>query len=70
MVLNTGNWCVYAEVVKNNPNTQSATKKDMEVELRKWFGNARDRGSDNRKMLKVRATTNSDSVSQSSSESV
>ena len=32
----------------------------MEVELQKWFGNARDRGSDSRKMLKVRAMTNSD----------
>lgn len=36
-------------VVMRNPNTSTATIQDCEVELRKWFGNARDRGAGSRK---------------------
>lgn len=42
----------YADAVKSNPQTSSTTKKEMEVEQRKWFGNARDRGVGSRKHLK------------------
>jgi vacuolar-type H+-ATPase subunit H len=41
--------------LKSNCQTSSATKKEYEVELKKWFGNSRDRGSDSRK--KIRRST-------------
>jgi len=41
--------------VKRNSATTNATKKEMELELRKWFGNARDRGSDSRKKARLQS---------------
>ena len=35
--------------MKINAATSHATQTDLEVELRKWFTNARDRGSGSRK---------------------
>lgn len=40
---------LFAGAVKLNSMTVSATKKDYESELQKWFGNARDRGTKCRK---------------------
>lgn len=34
---------VYTDAVKMNPSTRDVTKRDVEVSLSKWFGNARDR---------------------------
>jgi hypothetical protein len=35
--------------MKLNSVTSHSTQKDLEVELRKWFTNARDRGNGSRK---------------------
>jgi hypothetical protein len=40
---------LYEAAIQKNPFTKGATKKDYEVELQTWFGNARDRGEDGRK---------------------
>ncbi|XP_065661823.1 uncharacterized protein LOC136084798 isoform X1 [Hydra vulgaris] len=40
---------VVCGAVKRNALTANATQKEIEVELRKWFSNARDRGQDSRK---------------------
>jgi len=52
-------YCIYFDfasgALKSNCQTSSATKKEYEVELQKWFGNSRDRGSDSRK--KIRRST-------------
>jgi len=59
--------------VKRNSATTNATKKEMELELRKWFGNARDRGSDSRKKARLQSlpgsATSADASSASSSSS-
>lgn len=39
----------YVDAMKINVPTAAASQKDLEVELRKWFTHARDRGDDNRK---------------------
>jgi len=44
--------CICIGAVKRNYATTNTTKKDVELELRKWFENARDRGSDSRKKVR------------------
>lgn len=36
-------WMIIAGACKENSLTATATRKDVEVALRKWFSNARDR---------------------------
>lgn len=55
--ISTFGW--FAGAVKANPQTSSRTKKEVEKELRKWFGNARDRGPNSRKTLKMNSTVSS-----------
>ncbi|XP_047139775.1 uncharacterized protein LOC124815286 [Hydra vulgaris] len=50
---------VVCGAVKRNALTANATQKEIEIELRKWFANARDRGQGNRKS-KVSASDNTD----------
>jgi replicative DNA helicase len=40
---------LYVDAMKINVPTAAASQKDLEVELRTWFTNARDRGDDSRK---------------------
>jgi hypothetical protein len=41
-----------AGAIRENCQTAGTNKKAVEVELQKWFGNARDRGSDSRKKIR------------------
>ncbi|XP_065647959.1 uncharacterized protein LOC136077616 [Hydra vulgaris] len=57
------NWPIYkarvlglAGAVKLNPNTNQYNNKDIEIELSKWFSNARDRGIDGRRYTITKAT--------------
>lgn len=51
---------LFAGATNSNLQTSAATRKEVEVELRKWFGNARDRGEGSRKKLKMISTASSD----------
>ncbi|XP_065659434.1 uncharacterized protein LOC136083724 isoform X2 [Hydra vulgaris] len=47
---------VFLSAVKLNPNTNQYNNKDIEIELSKWFSNARDRGIDGRRYTITKAT--------------
>jgi len=42
----------FTGAIKSNCQTAETSKRTLEGELQKWFGNARDRGSDSRKKVK------------------
>lgn len=51
-----GAFCHVLEAVKLNASTSTATKKEYEAELQKWFSNARDRGVSCRKNKRKKST--------------